>query len=53
MLPYLSHTEEDIGELLREIGVKNIDDLFSDITGSVRHGRRAGDDLSASCRAPP
>ncbi len=35
MFPYLSHTEEDISELLRKIGVKSVDDLFSDIPSDL------------------
>ena len=35
MFPYLSHTEEDVSAMLREIGVKSIDDLFSDIPSDL------------------
>ncbi len=31
MFPYLPHTEQDIADMLKEIGVKSIDELFSDI----------------------
>ncbi|HEY8444571.1 MAG TPA: aminomethyl-transferring glycine dehydrogenase subunit GcvPA [Bacilli bacterium] len=31
MFKYFPHTQEDIKEMLQKIGIKNIDDLFSDI----------------------
>ena len=31
VFPYLPHTEQDIADMLREIGIKSIDELFSDI----------------------
>ncbi|MFH1824283.1 MAG: aminomethyl-transferring glycine dehydrogenase subunit GcvPA [Candidatus Firestonebacteria bacterium] len=34
--PYLPHTDEDIKEMLRIIGVKSIDDLFKDIPETLR-----------------
>lgn len=35
MFPYLPQTEGDIKEMLKVIGVKNVDDLFSDIPDSI------------------
>jgi glycine dehydrogenase subunit 1 len=37
MFPYLPHTEEEIREMLSDIGVKSIDDLFSDIPEKIRY----------------
>jgi glycine dehydrogenase subunit 1 len=37
MFPYLPHTEEEIKEMLSEIGAKSIDDLFSDIPEKIRY----------------
>src|SRR5512143_1683038 len=31
MFPYLSHTEQDVADMLKELGIKSIDELFSDI----------------------
>ena len=31
MFPYLPHTEQDVADMLKEIGIKNIGELFSDI----------------------
>ncbi len=36
IFPYLPHTEEEINEMLSEIGVRSIDDLFSDIPEKIR-----------------
>ena len=36
IFPYLPHTEEEIQEMLSEIGVRSIDDLFSDIPEKIR-----------------
>lgn len=35
MFPYLPQTEGDIKEMLKVIGVKNVDDLFADIPDSI------------------
>ena len=31
MFPYLPHTEQDVADMLKELGIKSIDELFSDI----------------------
>ena len=33
---YIPHTEQDIKQMLAEIGVKNIDELFDSIPESLR-----------------
>ncbi len=40
MFPYISHTEEDIKEMLSVLGIDNIDVLFSDIPEEIRLNRR-------------
>lgn len=35
MFKYFPHTQEDIKEMLQKIGIKNIDDLFSDIDSQL------------------
>ncbi|MFN4182615.1 MAG: aminomethyl-transferring glycine dehydrogenase subunit GcvPA [bacterium] len=37
--PYLPHTEEDIQEMLKVIGISDLEDLFSDIPEACRLGR--------------
>lgn len=39
MNPYLPHTEDEIREMLDEIGVKSIDDLFADIPEKIRYNK--------------
>ena len=36
MYKYFPHTEEEIAEMLRKIGVKSLDDLYADIPKSMR-----------------
>ncbi len=36
MYKYFPHTEEEIAEMLRKIGVKSLDDLYADIPESMR-----------------
>ena len=40
MFPYIPNTDEDIQKMLSDIGLKSMDDLFSDIPESVRLNRR-------------
>lgn len=37
MFPYLPHTEQEIKQMLADIGVGSIDDLFADIPEKIRH----------------
>ncbi|MFW5714904.1 MAG: aminomethyl-transferring glycine dehydrogenase subunit GcvPA [bacterium] len=37
MFPYLPHTEQEIKEMLADIGVDSIDQLFADIPEKIRH----------------
>jgi len=39
MNPYLPHTENEIRDMLKEIGVKSIDELFADIPEKIRFNR--------------
>ena len=37
MFPYLPHTEQEIQQMLADIGVAGIDELFADIPEKIRH----------------
>ncbi len=37
MFPYLPHTDQEIKEMLSDIGVDSIDELFADIPEKIRH----------------
>lgn len=37
MFPYLPHTDQEIKEMLADIGVGSIDELFADIPEKIRH----------------
>ena len=39
MNPYLPHTENEVRDMLDEIGVKSIDDLFADIPEKIRYSK--------------
>lgn len=39
MNPYLPHTEKEVREMLDDIGVKSIDDLFADIPERIRFNK--------------
>jgi len=36
MFPYLPHTDEDISEMLKQVGIHSVDDLFADIPEDVK-----------------
>ncbi len=36
MFPYLPHTDEDISEMLNQVGIHSVDDLFADIPEDVK-----------------
>ena len=36
-MPYIPHTEEEVGQMLDTIGVDSIEDLFDEIPASLRH----------------
>ncbi len=40
-MPYIPHTETEIKEMLKQIGVVSIDELFADIPKEVRYEERA------------
>jgi glycine dehydrogenase subunit 1 len=44
-MPFVPHTEEDVQEMLRTIGVQSIDELFDEIPAKLRCGELTGIDV--------
>ena len=40
-MPYIPHSETEVRQMLEQIGVTSIDELFADIPGEVRYHEKA------------